>query len=253
MMTLTYFQKSAPKTSHSTRRRPCLEPHASAWWSPMLIAFLGWVLLPSTGAAQTHGIEVSIRVAGGDGVGKISNTDNSDLTGVMDQVYPLWVDVGYRISDRFFVGAYGQLGYGTTGPELAGPCQSAPNLECHIHSHRLGLETHLHLAPHNMFDPWLGYGFGLEWLATSITDGTQESSFVATGFEFGNFQIGLDVQLTDHFFFGPVLSGSVGQYSNIERCIAGSCTDEHIEDGALHGWIVLGLRAGYRSSSVSRQ
>lgn len=230
--------------------QPSTQDRRAACWVLLLGVCVGMTLSPGIGAAQPRGVEAAVGISGGGGVGKLADVRDGDMSGFIDEIHPVWVDLGYRISEHFFVGIYGQLGFGTTGPELAGPCGSMSGLDCGVYSHRLGIETQVHLVPNGTFDPWIGYGLGFEWFSTYIVDGSNENTFTASGFEFGNFQLGLDFRLVDHFFFGPVLSGSVGQYSSIERCITGSCTDESIADKALHGWIVLGIRVGYSAASM---
>jgi hypothetical protein len=93
------------------------------------------------------------------------------------------------------------------------------------------------------FDPWVGFGFGYEWLRFSATPRMPAAfgSFIvrAGGFELANLQIGGDLRLARRIEVGPFASCSVGSYRSFEA------TQEVVPSRAFHGWFVIGARGVY--------
>jgi hypothetical protein len=103
-------------------------------------------------------------------------------------------------------------------------------------------------------DPWLGAGFGYEylnWDATVTTAGTSGTiTQSASGFEFFSAQLGVDLALADWFALGPYLTFAVGSYGSVAVDCEGNCGgvftgESDIENTSMHTWTFIGARARF--------
>ncbi len=175
----------------------------------------------------------------GGGGGDISNEGDGPLGNVVDVSIPLGVSVGYRFNpivrgNIFFEGV----------PLVMDDRACFSGNSCGGADYRLGLDIHLHLAPLRHVDPWLGIGFGYEWLRFDAT-GCDISGFCFgerfrySGWIFPRISAGLDLAASPFSSFGPYIAYTAGQYSNVNTDTAGSMT---IHDRAYHGWLEIGIR-----------
>jgi hypothetical protein len=178
------------------------------------------------------GIEVGLRTGYSipfgiaDPTGNINKIAESDLfTGRI----PLWLDVGYRVSPHFLVGAYVTYGVLLINGAKTGCNQS--DTSCSAHDLSFGIDAHYHLLPDRRLDPWFGIGFASEALSKSITQSGQSTSASKTGIQFFNVQTGLDYKVAPNLGVGPFVMLSVGEYS--------------VQDAVLHEWLTIGVRGAY--------
>lgn len=163
---------------------------------------------------------------------------------------PFTFDLGYKPIPELYVGAYFGFSLGAEGNQalIERWCVDNDNdlendIACNSHTLRAGLGAQYHLAPDARWNPWIGYGFGVESASQSIHDRHQgrSESTTATGVTFASLSAGADLR---HVLgFGPYGEVSVGRFNststevdNIERFRG------PIEDRALHYWLQIGLR-----------
>jgi hypothetical protein len=106
-------------------------------------------------------------------------------------------------------------------------------------------------------DPWIGLGFGYEWLNITMEGsmGGRSASITMTphGFEFFNLQAGLDIQVVEHFYVGPFVTLAVAQADSrsvdCTTSVASFCdqfgASRDVRNKALHQWLLLGVRGTY--------
>jgi hypothetical protein len=207
---------------------------------------------PQSAFAEEHssGLEAGLRLGYGLPFGELRQ--DSDLSDGISGQLPLWLDVGYRLNPEIFVGVYVQYGFGFVGGAIDDGCDDSDEVDCSATDVRLGVQLHYHIAPRSEANPWVGLGLGYEWMSLGVEAEGQEAVFTSSGFEFLNLQAGLDFRLARHLFAGPFVSVSLGQYDEVSvdcdgvLCSAlGASTDTEIDDTAIHGWVVLGLRGTY--------
>jgi hypothetical protein len=85
-------------------------------------------------------------------------------------------------------------------------------------------------------------GAGYEWLFLSASSGGVDISGTATGFEFGNLQLGGDIPVAPNFAIGPFVGLSFGEYGNISLSGGGSSMDMSITSKSFHEWLEFGVR-----------
>ncbi len=190
---------------------------------------------------EQHGFELGARIAYGIPMGGATKAQNSldedvDLSDVVAGLLPIQLDLGYRINNHLFVGAYGSYAFGFK-PDLcddsAAECDSPSQV-------RVGGEVLFNILPvtHAM-SPWIGAGIGYEWLNGPVLDGQLH------GMEFFNVQAGVDFQLADHMRLGPYAQFSLGQYSNSTATVLGEDVSTDLDDKATHEWLDFGIKATF--------
>jgi opacity protein-like surface antigen len=199
---------------------------------------------PQAEAKKDSGLELGARLGYALPFGKVADMQKGNLSdGITGQV-PLILDIGYRINPNFYVGGYGQFGYGLVNSDS---CPSASGVSCSAQSYRIGVNVHYHIMPDQAFDPWVGIGTGYEWLHVSESKGSDSAGATVRGFEIVNLQLGGDYHLARNATIGPFASFSIGQYSNASSSRNGTDVpgDTSIQNTALHEWLTLGVRGRF--------
>jgi outer membrane protein len=210
--------------------------------------------------ASNHrsGFESGLRVGIGLPLGKAGqNADRAEreVSDLTPWRAPIWLDLGYRLSETTTLGAYAQLGLGSSGDDCAGVCNWSDL--------RIGAQGQWRLAPGAGVNPWLGVGVGYEWLTfrtleiVDVPDPEDPEELIEgalrTAERLGGpellLQGGVDFQVEDSLSIGPYASATVGQYlSDGFKCQpAGfACgSGSSIEGSGFHSWLGVGLRGTY--------
>jgi len=192
--------------------------------------------------------------------GEASAVVSGDLA---ESQVPLWFDLGARAGSHAFIGAYLQYGVVVLDDELVESCseldrtyrEQGGNASCRVHDLRLGAQFHYHFVPPGRgVDPWVGVGFGYEWLSAGVfaqgDAGSGDFGLTLHGFEFVNVQAGLDVPAAGAMTVGPFVAFSFGAYERLSRsCLGELCSEadatDRLRDAALHQWLFFGLRAEF--------
>jgi hypothetical protein len=201
--------------------------------------------------------EFGARLAFGIPLGNVSGGNGDELDhSFSNAVVPLWLDAGFRFASNWYVG--GSFSYGissVSNQAFAGSCQN-PGVGCSGSDIRFGVNGQYHVIPDGRFDPWFGLGFGYEWAsltgtldaAHSNTGAAVTNSSGSSGWEFVNFQGGLDFRLLNGTLgIGPFLTFAVSQYSSKSTPSDnnGGTTGSSISNQALHEWFLFGVRGDY--------
>jgi hypothetical protein len=203
--------------------------------------------------AEDTGFEAGLRVGYGIALGDAAGGPDDELSDGISGQIPLILDVGYRVIPSLFIGVYAQYGFGIVGDRISEPCDVTDQIDCSAQDIRLGIQGLFHVSPGEKLDPWIGLGFGYEWMTLAVEGGGLEFSSTFSGFELFNLQAGLDVAVSEHFYLGPFLSFSFAQYDTVSTDCSGAaiapiCSasiEGDIEDTALHHWLILGVRGAY--------
>jgi outer membrane protein len=147
---------------------------------------------------------------------------------------PIRFDLGYRVARHFYVGVAAQL-----ADVVANTCPSG--MTCSGSNLRFGVMLAYHLLPTRSIDPWLGIGMGFEQLSISRAVGDARVDVAARGIELLDVELGADLRPTSALRLGPVLSSSIGRFTNVT--VNGTSTSDF--EPTLHAWVMLGLRGAY--------
>jgi hypothetical protein len=193
---------------------------------------------PQQDARGSRGVRVGVRAAYGQAYGEAASGSNINRNSAGS--IPIGIDVGYRLSERFYLGAYGSF-----GPAFRHACPDGAS--CSGSLLRIGAASELRFTTHASWTPWLGAGLGLEQFRHGVEADAAESHVTYTGFEL-LLSGGVDFPL-DRIALGPFLGASVGTYphTSSSSTIAGQ-TDESsgaTKTASIHGWALMGVRAAF--------
>jgi len=217
------------------------------------------VLAPSRALAEDQtGFEIGFRTGYSIALGKIEGGGNADLGDYVSGNLPLWLDLGYRATPNLMVGIWGLYGFGFIGGTLNDDGCQVNGVSCSAHDIRIGADVQYHLQPFQKVDPWLGLGFGYEWLSLDVSASAlgvnADLGTDVHGFQFFDVQGGVDfLPVADTGFgVGPFIDFALGEYSD------GSCSGSlsgliqgsgslgcDISNTALHEWLTLGVRGTF--------
>jgi hypothetical protein len=197
---------------------------------------------PASGGTDTTGLEFGARFGFGLPLGSASAASGDDLNKLFSNMIPIWLDAGYRFTPKTYAGLYLMYGFGSVAGILNGMGCSTPGVSCSIQDTRFGADVHYHIMPDRPFDPWLGFGFGFEWVGFNVSSGNRNAGTGLSGWEFLNLQTGLDFKPHPNLGIGPFVTGTFAQYANLSADVNGQSQSASIANQALHGWLILGVR-----------
>ena len=200
------------------------------------------------------GLEIGARVGyafSAGNIGAAPNGTDQNLSDFVSGQWPLWLDLGYRLTPNWYVGGFFQYGFGTVNEDEQSGCRNA-NVTCSASDVRAGLMGRYQFAVAGPVLPWLGLGVGYEWGSFSLHQsliGDTDTDVSRSGFEFANFQAGADYYLTPRVTVAPFISVSIGQYQSLSTTTTigatTTTTDDDLAKKSLHEWIMIGLRFGF--------
>lgn len=212
-------------------------------------------------ARQPWGVEVGARTGYALPFGAL--VSGTDLSAAATGVFPIWLDAGVRFP-RVFVGAYLQYGWSST-PQSgvsaqayvgsggvranAPPCGTYPfSYTCSGSDMKVGVETHYHLLPEGTFDPWLGFGAGVETMNVYVHGPFAGVSDIASTFSFAALtpavlQAGTDFRFA-RFGVGPFAVLDLDRFYSVSLSNSALNESHSIRGTAWHEWLTVGVR-GY--------
>jgi hypothetical protein len=228
-------------------------------------AFAALLVLSARPARAETKLELGVRAGYALPFGEIYDPSAGELasTDVTIGQVPLWFDIGARMGPHAYAGGYLQYGVGLLSDELSAYCDELDlafaaqggGADCRVHDLRVGANFQWHFgglgAP---LDPWVGGGFGHEWLSIGAFahrgDLRGDAAVTLRGFEFVNLQAGLDLPATDTMSVGPFLAFTTGAYASVLRSCGGNLCKyderrETVADQELHHWLFFGIRAAF--------
>jgi outer membrane protein len=224
-----------------------------------LVVCASVVLPPRVSSAET-GFEVAARVGYSQPFGGIDESAHQNLGEVVEWQTFLWMDLGYRVSPRVFVGGYVSGGSASLGQSLYERCEISGDdygaaWECDANVYRFGGQVHYRVFEEEPITPWVGAGLGWEVLTLVMAEDYVEESVTLSGFEILNIQAGLDFSALEILGLGPYAEASLGRYTSstveCEPDLAYSIgtprpaceqSSGSIDDRVMHGWGTIGLR-----------
>jgi len=195
---------------------------------------------PPPGPAD-QGLVISGRVGYGVPNGELARP--SEFQGVpapvadtWDAKVPFWMELGYRFTGRLWGTAFLELAPASV---TSGACGGG---DCSGSDVRVGLELQYHFLPRQQLDPWLGLGFGAEFLNATLHAAPNDLNQRYSGWEFPLVEGGLDFAVTPHFALGPYASLSWSQFTSYREEQAGVATTTDIGNPSWHGWFQVGVK-----------
>jgi hypothetical protein len=209
---------------------------------------------PGSAAPGEQGILIGLRAGYGIPFGTAygvrdattGTIQNAKLSDQIKGMFPLSVEIGYWFEANWYVGGFFQYGIGLVQSNAI--CST---VSCSTSDLRFGLSVHYHFLPGEIIDPWVGIGAGYEILNQSASGTILGVAFNVSGnlsgWEFGNAQAGVDLNLSPMFSVGPFVEFAVAQYSSgsISFSAGGGpqqSGSSSIDNKTIHEWLNFGLR-----------
>jgi len=226
----------APEPPPSAAPVPLATPFATALVAPAPLA-------PSAPAGAVedlprHGFSFGLRFDVGIPLGNtvsvpasadVCSIDSGDeLSDVFGVLFPVTLDIGYRLTPHWYVGGYFSAGLGTP----SSLCEANSTTTCDQNDIRWGFDVKYLGAPYAFLGPWVGAGAGWEIANNANSDNATS----ANGPEFFHLRAGLDFRLAKHLYVGPESMFTLAVFTN------------HLTGGvtaALHDWLTFGVGGHY--------
>lgn len=213
-----------------------------------LVVLLGTTLaLPSASWAQQAEDRTAFEAGARAGVSyplgnSISGKALSDQVGPS---FPLTFELGVRLLGRYELALVGQYALGTISSTNASGCYTGNNA-CSSSVGQLGLEFLYHPLGLVKVDPFVGVGFGYEWLIARATISGKNNDLAVSGWNWVVLQTGVEFGVSSFFRVGPYALLSIGQYQNSSyTVIIGGVPQSgtsSIANPAVHLWLSVGIR-----------
>jgi len=165
---------------------------------------------------------------------------------------PLVLDIGSKVTRHVHVGGYAGFAYGVEGnaDAVEDYCDDddgdlANDISCATYAYKLGLQAQYHFAPSARYNPWVGYGTGVELVSQSLNDSTRrfEERTLSTALTVAKVDLGVDFRSRSGIGLGLYSEASVGRFVHSRTEINGEATYVgKVEDPAWHVWLGAGLR-----------
>jgi hypothetical protein len=176
---------------------------------------------------RSPGFTIGARVGGAVPFGHVSGNYAGDA---VEGAVPIWLDLGYRFSHHFSIGAEVSYAVAYIPDNGFGGCDGVTT-DCTGHLWRFGISAIWHFLPCFKFDPWTSLGVGYEQLGLAATDalsGEDLGTAYLSGPQFVHVGLGGDYHVDRLFDVGPFVDVSVADYQT---------------DDSVHYWLTFGLRA----------
>ena len=165
---------------------------------------------------------------------------------------PLGLDLGAKLTDALFLGAYAVFGVGSEGSDLRteGYCDDDDSnlrndVSCSAHSVRLGLEVRYSFQPGERWSPWVGYGAGIETATEELDDRNARYRETTTmhGFTVAKLSGGADYRAGAAVGVGPFAELSIGNYTqSVTEVNEAIRFDGAVGEPDWHAWLTVGVR-----------
>jgi hypothetical protein len=176
----------------------------------------------SAPTATPRGLELGASTTIGTPVGAMGG----DIRAIFSYMASIRADAGYRVTPRFYLGAYFTYGLPSLGVSCHG--LSPPYPSCAVTEIAAGLGFAYDANPASSLSWWIGAGLGFEWTSVRWEGSERGSAPVGpTGIEFktgvdftglgvSQFQIGLDYKPTPRLRLGPFFESALGGYELVK-------------------------------------
>jgi hypothetical protein len=200
-----------------------------------------------------RGFQMAARVGLRFPAGKATNAPGDTLEHRYSYQLPLQLDVGYKLSPLVHLGGYLGFAYGAEGsaPSIDGYCEDddsdlTNDVSCNVFDYRTGLQAQIHFLPSSKYNPWLGYGIGLEAASQTLHDKPRKfkENTLTVGATYAKLDGGMDFRGRDGFGFGFYSEAAIGRYFHSRTEINGYTRYAGpIDEQAWHVWLGGGVRA----------
>lgn len=199
-----------------------------------------------------HGLAIGLRVGYGRAFGNTSEESGGlDLGSALDGALPVRLTAGYRAVPWVQLSFAGWLApLFLSGSPTS--CDPSAGRRCSGWGGGIAFEVQVHTRPAALLDPWIGLGFGYEWLHVDTEDPNAGPGMTRSGSsQFGgtyylDAALGLDVRIAHGLSVGPFVGLQVGRYSSVVATDDnGVQTAYQFKQPAFHEWLTAGIHTRF--------
>jgi hypothetical protein len=155
---------------------------------------------------------------------------------IVGYLFPVTLDLGYRLSPHWYIGGYLSVAYGTPADSTCGSMGTGL-ASCYETDIRVGADVQYHFFPSAKLQPWVGVGAGWEVLNEISTDDMgDDTSDSKNGIEFFHLDLGVDYRVGARDKLGVYFLSTVSD----------------LEDSSVHAWFMLGGRWRHDLDTLQR-
>lgn len=185
-------------------------------------------------------------------MGDATHASGDSLAARYSYQLPMVLDIGSKVTKDVFLGGYLGFAYGAEGnaDAVEDYCEDddgnlTNDISCSTYAYKAGLEAQYHFAPADTYNPWIGYGAGVELFSQSLHDSTRhfEERTLSTALTPAKLDLGVDYRSKSGMGIGLYSEASAGRLVHSRTELNGSTSYVgRIEDPAWHFWVGAGLR-----------
>ena len=185
-------------------------------------------------------------------MGDASGAPGDTLAARYSYQLPLVFDIGSKVTPHVHLGGYAGFAYGVEGnaDAVEDYCDDddgdlANDISCATLAYKVGAQAQYHLAPAARYNPWFGYGAGVELVSQSLNDSTRrfEERTLSTSLTVAKVDLGVDFRSRSGMGLGLYSELSLGRFIHSRTEINGEATYVgKVADPAWHVWLGAGLR-----------
>jgi len=165
---------------------------------------------------------------------------------------PVTLDLGFKLTPDVYLGGYLGFAYGAEGNAdlIEDYCDDddgnlSNDISCSVLSYRIGAALQYHFVPGGEYNPWVGYGFGLETVDQSLQDAPRgfKQSTQTTAVTLAKLNLGVDYRGRSGIGVGLLSEAAAGRFFHTRTEIDGVATYAGgIDQPAYHLWVGAGVR-----------
>jgi len=202
---------------------------------------------PSGAPPAAHtGLQLGLRTGVAVPFGEVEN--GARISDSFTPQVSIIADVGIKPAPDLFLGAYVGVAVGGVGNTVKQACD-AVGVDCTAVGVRFGIQAQYHFNPDGKWNPWIGYGIGLELLGASGSKNNDKLDAGLFGVEYAHFMAGADYRVNRVVGIGPFADFALGQYGSgsVETIQRGVSRKDNgaLANPSLHEWLTLGLKVTF--------
>ena len=194
-------------------------------------------LQPASKGPPESGISIGLSVGYAVPIGEAVGGDA--LSNTVSGAIPLQLDLGWRFSPYWYLGAFFQYSIGLTSSALSSQC-SANGVSCGVSDLQFGVDATYTFLPYGGVLPYVGLGLGWEIFSVNVS-GNGSGSLTLSGFQFARILAGVDFRVASAFRVGPFVNFSLGQFSSASSPVQNLTIDVT----SLHEWLQFGVKGTF--------
>lgn len=194
---------------------------------------LGVLAAPAPrGPGLELGLRVGLEVPTGTGV----RSTRIDLSRVVAEAVPVWVEAGWRFGESLSASVSWQWGFG-----FVDGCDAGAT--CEVRDDRITAHLTWRFDTEGTAYPWLSAGVGYEWLRLQER-GRFQADLTVHGLIAADLQAGFDFVPADGWVVGPYLSFAIGTYAGVRGTVMGTDVSGTYPESnrSRHHWSQFGFR-----------